>query len=467
MRILYTTFACLLWLTSSAQTFEVDTVLKNGPLAERINLVFLGDGYTASEQGVFIQSVNGILEELFSQAPFNRYKNYFNAFAVKVISLESGVSHPRTSPDPDCAAVPQMTVNNYFGSRFDNSNIHRLLYPTNLPAIVGVLGENFPLYDLAFIAVNTPYYGGAGGYVATFSNNTAGRDVAIHELGHTLGGLADEYWAGAGYAREMPNMTKQANQTMIKWKNWLGVNGVGIYGHTGDLTWKKPHQNCKMGVLGVPLCKVCSEAFVERFHEFVRAVNGHSPADENILVGLEADHDMEFSISLIKPDPNTLKVTWTKDDVVIGKNVESVTVSAADIVIKSTIRATVIDTSNLTRSEAHLTSHLYVTEWDVFKGDAITGVEIQTKARQYNLSVFPNPSASDLKFEYTLSKPSPVSVTLMDTNGRQVKNLIDTQQEAGEYSYKGTKAELRVPPGTYVLQFTFGKTIIPMKVILQ
>jgi hypothetical protein len=465
MRIFYTAFLSMLFfLTSNAQTFEVDTLLKNGPILERINLVFLGDGYTEGEQDKFVIDVNAILNELFSQAPFKNYKNYFNAYAVKVISQESGASHPRTSADPDCAPVPQKTVNNYFGSQFDNSNIHRLLYPTNMSAIIGVLANNFPLYDLIFVAVNTPYYGGAGGFVATCSSHPSGRDVAIHEIGHSFALLADEYWAGFG--SERPNMTQQTNPSLVKWKNWMGVSGVGIYGHGQGITWKKPHQNCKMGVLGVPLCKVCCEAFVEQFHVYVRPISNFLPADDKIHLDLEEEQDIYFSVSLVLPNPNTLKITWEKDDAVISKNIESIVISSADIVNKSTIRVTVMDTTAHTRSEVHETSHLYVIEWEIFKGDVVTGTEIETKAKQYNLSAYPNPAEGDLKFKYELSKPTSVTITLLDSNGQKVRSLIDSKQLAGAYEYNTAKSNLHVPPGAYIVQFNFGKTIIPIRIII-
>src|SRR5688572_11825013 len=113
-------FVCF---ASQAQTFEVDTIFKNGGLAERINLVFVGDGYKADELGKYNYDVNDILAEIFNQSPFKEYKNYFNAFAINVISNQSGASHPQTSSNSDCAQVPILTVDNYFGSKFDLGGI--------------------------------------------------------------------------------------------------------------------------------------------------------------------------------------------------------------------------------------------------------------------------------------------------------------------------------------------------------
>ena len=466
MRILYTFLFCFLMASAlCGQTFAVDTVLKNGPVADRINLVFLGDGYTAGEQGKFVTDVNDILDEMFSQAPFKQYKNYFNAYAVKVISAESGANHPKNTTDSDCT-TPVAVVDNFFGSTFDYQGIHRLLYPIKLSEVIRILSTHFPLYDQAFVAVNSPYYGGAGGFIATCSDHTNGREVAIHEIGHSFAGLADEYWVGAGFAAERPNMTKQTDPTLVKWKNWIGTGGVGIHSHSGDASWKKPHTNCKMERLNVPFCNVCSETFVERFHVFVTPLNGFSPGDNSFDIDAEPEQNLDFSLSVLPPDPNTLKITWEKNDVVISKNVESITVSSADIEETTTVRATIRDTVSLTRAEAHLTSHTYIVEWEITKG-LVTGAEIQTKSRQYNLSVYPNPAGEELTFSYTLSKPGPVNVSIVDSNGRRIKTLVNTWQENGVYEY-GYKAEdLNIPPAEYVVQFTFGKTRVPVKVILK
>src|SRR5690349_6965632 len=110
MKNIILVLALLVSWPAFAQTFQVDTLFKNGSLIERINLVFVGDGYQVNELGKFRTDVDNIVTEIFSQSPFKEYKNYFNAFAIKVISNQSGATHPRTSPDADCAPVPVLTV---------------------------------------------------------------------------------------------------------------------------------------------------------------------------------------------------------------------------------------------------------------------------------------------------------------------------------------------------------------------
>lgn len=465
MRVLYTLFFLLVGAAAlHAQPTEVVTVLENGPVADRINLVFLADGYIESEQEKFITDVNNILSAMFAQSPLKEYKPYFNVYAIKVISVESGATHPRTSPDSDCAGVPAQIVNNYFGSTFDYGNIHRLLYPMQMTKVMTTLANHFPEYDQGFVVVNSPYYGGAGGTVATCSDHAASSEVAIHEIGHSFAGLADEYWAGSQYAAEKPNMTQQTNAALVKWKNWMGTAGVGIYPHSGDASWKKPHTNCKMEKLNVPFCRVCSETFVERFHSLVKPLIGFSPSDKKLSVDPETEQTLDFSLMLVPPTPNTLKITWEKNYAPVAKNVETLSLSSLDIGSSTLIRATVRDTTILTRSDVHAASHVYQVEWQIRKG-AITGIEVQ--ARQYDLSVYPNPSGGDLKFSYTLSKSAPVKVSLVDHTGRAIRTLVSARQDGGEYTYAFTAAQLGAAPGAYTVHFTFGKTSIPVKVIIQ
>ena len=93
------------------------------------------------------------------------------------------------------------------------------------------LAKNFPNYDQVCILANTPYYGGSGGSYATTTLNTASNEIYAHEIGHSFAALSDEYYAGDGYAGERVNMTKETNPLLVKWKNWMNINGIGIYQH--------------------------------------------------------------------------------------------------------------------------------------------------------------------------------------------------------------------------------------------
>src|SRR5690348_14968350 len=86
-------------VAASAQTFTVDTILNNGNKANRINLVVLADGYTSSQQSQFVLDANNVINQLFATPPLNYYKSFFNVYAVRVVSQQSGAAHPGTAGD--------------------------------------------------------------------------------------------------------------------------------------------------------------------------------------------------------------------------------------------------------------------------------------------------------------------------------------------------------------------------------
>lgn len=59
-----------------------------------------------------------------------------------------------------------------------------------------MLDDYCPFYDIALILVNSTKYGGGGGSYAVASINSYSYEIMLHEMGHSIAGLADEYWAG-------------------------------------------------------------------------------------------------------------------------------------------------------------------------------------------------------------------------------------------------------------------------------
>ena len=431
---------------ATAQTFPVDTLLKTGPLAKRINLVLLSEGYQASEMALFRSRATQVLNSLLNQSPFLEYRGYFNAFAIEVPSSQSGSTHPRTAPD--CGTTQPFAATTYFNSTFDFGGIHRLLVPQGNAATGAVLAANFPQYDQVFMLVNSTEYGGSGGSIATASANTSATEIMVHEIGHSFAGLSDEYWAGAQYARETANMTQTTSAATVRWAPWMGTSGIGIYPHTSDPSWQKPHLNCKMQYLGRPFCAVCQEAFVEKFHTLVTPLQAYAPAALTIS---SPTQDLPFALTLLPPAPNTLRVTWTRDGTLFARNTASTTVPLALLPVGThTVRAVVTDTTALTRRATHLTQHSYTVTWTVNR--TATGVSLGSATAEYEVETYPNPVADALSLTYTLPRPAPVVLRVLDAAGRTVKTIQYHRQPAGHYQYQLRPEELGLrAAGTYTL----------------
>lgn len=429
-----------------AQTFPVDTLVKTGPLAKRINLVFIPDGYQASEMALFRTRATAVINSLFAQSPFLEYRPYFNAFAIEVPSAQSGSTHPRTASD--CGTTAAFAATTYFNSTFDYGGIHRLLVPQASAAVGTVLANNFPRYDQVFVLVNSTEYGGSGGALATASANTSATEIIVHEIGHSMAALADEYWAGSQYAREAFNMTQTTNPATVRWTPWMGTSGIGIYPYSTDPSWQKPHQNCKMQYLGVPFCAVCREAFVEKFHTLVSPLQAYSPATLAINAPTQ---NLSFALTLLPPTPNTLRVTWTRDGTVFARNTATATATLAQLPVGThVVRATVVDTTALTRRAAHLTQHTYTVDWTINRTN--TGVSMASTTAEYEVETYPNPVGDVLNLSYTLPRPAPVAFTVLDAAGRVVKTIRYGRQAPGRYQYALRPEELNLrAAGVYTL----------------
>ena len=225
--------------------FEVEKIIDNGPDANKIVLTILGDGFTAAEQDAFVASAAEVSNYLLNKHPYSAFRDVFNVYAVKVVSNESGAAETQGA-----------SVDNYFGSKFYyDGETERLLYAGYNTKVYDVLNRCTPNYDIPVVLVNSTKYGGGGGDYATVSCHSDANEILVHELGHSVGGLADEYWYRG---REAANMTATNNPQTVKWNTWMGVESVGIYAFTENPSWHRPHNNCEMRYLNRSFCEVCA-----------------------------------------------------------------------------------------------------------------------------------------------------------------------------------------------------------------
>lgn len=437
-------------LSAQEFTFDIDTLVYSGTTGNRINLVILGDGYQEHELDKFLDDSQIFLTRFFATTPVKEYRRYFNVIAIKVISEESGASHPGTANDEfPLANHPIKTVNNFFGSTFDYGGIHRLLVATNNFRISTVLASHFPEYDQAIILVNSPYYGGAGGQFATASTDASSADVAIHELGHSFAGLSDEYWAGNQYARENVNMTQVTDPSTVRWNRWMDVAGVGIHQYCCGGTsaqWYKPYTSCKMQISRMTFCPVCVETFVERFHSLVTPLEGHHPVEMEVRENL---FPRTFSLDLLHPDPSTLKTVWNLNGTVFAEDVDSVQLKGEELEEgNNRLVVSIYDDTPFTRSEVHSDLHRYSVTWTIAYSSASSVITSQRRA--FHLHTFPNPSSGQYRVDYELDTVSQVVVNLLDMNGNVLREGTVKLQASGKHS---TSLDLEeYTDGVYLLE---------------
>ncbi|MBS1777786.1 MAG: peptidase M64 [Bacteroidetes bacterium] len=381
----------LLASAGNAQTFPVSNININGPDTNRINIVVLPDGFLSSQLDTFKDKVKSIQAYVFNASPYKEYAKFFNVYSIQVPSAEAGTTHPGTATDVTEPASPIESHNTYFRSTYDNGGVHRAVWAQNSSGVFSVLNANFPMYDVPMVLVNDPEYGGTGGNYITFSINSSANETAVHELGHTFGKLWDEYWNNM--PGEHPNMTQDNSTVTNVWHKWIGTGSVGIYAHgtSGvEASWYRPHQNCKMRFLNVPLCAVCKENIIDRIYDKVNPIDAYIPANTGKIQSSATP--LSFSFTPVKPNPNTLQYKWTLNGNTINTTDTNISINESQLNIgANTLIATVTDTTLMSRSYTPAKGYMFSVQWTIQRNWASTVSNIVADNR-FSYSFYPVPA---------------------------------------------------------------------------
>jgi hypothetical protein len=435
-----------LLLSARAQTFPVDTLTYKGNVNKYINIVLLGDGFTATQQDSFIHMAKKLSTYFLGQQPWSHYKNYCNVFAIKVVSNDAGVKHPNTASDCSTDPFPTTNPDNYFGSTFDSYGIHRLVVANNGSKVAAVLSANLPQYDVVLIVANSTHYGGSGGYFAVATVNGASNEIASHETGHSFALLADEYWAGAQYAMEKPNMTQESDPLKIKWKNWLtSGTKVGINTYPG-YAWYHPSTACKMQYLGDSFCRVCGQAIIEEIHAKVNPIETYSP--DSLHITTSAQH-IRFKLSNINPAPNTLKISWKLDGNAINTKADSLILDQGSLSKGDHhLIAFVSDTTFLVRDSAHTAQYTSIVSWTISKTSS--GIDTRSASDYVSYSIYPNPASETIHYHIKSEKASEITASVYAIDGRLISQEPLQKSIGGDFDRSINIRNL--PAGTYILK---------------
>ena len=238
---------------------EVMPIQQTGPSDSRFDLVIVGDGYTRADLDTYHQQAVRRWEELAAVEPFRTYRDSFNVWQVDVLSDESGVDH-----DPTLGIRRDTALDMGFWCQGTAPGTERLLCVNETKA--RQYAELAPEADQVLALGNSAKYGGAGGGIATSSGGNARSGlIVVHELGHSVGGLADEYDHPddlyTGPEPSEPNVSTYTREEMeqgrVKWHAYLGRPSpdggvVGAYegGYYHRRGIYRPTQDSVMRTLG-------------------------------------------------------------------------------------------------------------------------------------------------------------------------------------------------------------------------
>lgn len=72
---------------------EIQKIVDGGDQVNRIDVVFMGDGYTIEEREQFFDDMRRLTNDMFNGETFRSYLPLFNIWAVYVESAESGIGY--------------------------------------------------------------------------------------------------------------------------------------------------------------------------------------------------------------------------------------------------------------------------------------------------------------------------------------------------------------------------------------
>lgn len=256
-----------------------------GDIHTKIDVVIVAEGYGRKDKKKMEEDFKKFTSYLLAQEPFKSRAEDFNVWGVGFLAETSGVTDPNAN----------RYVNSAVGSSYNTFNMDRYLMTTKLFQLHNLI-SNTP-YDHIIIMGNCDTYGGGAiyNYYAFSAVQEMSMWILPHELGHSIGGLGDEYVEDdSNYNRRYedieplePNITSLVDFEK-KWKHLVpegtpiptppveGLgrrdNGpIGAYEGAGYLEkgCYRPCTKCMMRDYA-NFCPVCTKRLHEVFDLYVR-----------------------------------------------------------------------------------------------------------------------------------------------------------------------------------------------------
>jgi hypothetical protein len=204
--------------------FEVQ---QTGDPHNKVDFVFIAEGYTAAEKDKFKSDLERMTGYLFSVEPYKSLKDRFNIKGIFRPSAEPAMDEPRQR-------LYKKTLLNASFNAFDLDRYMLIEEDHRMHEIAGQVP-----YDAIIVLVNSKRYGGGSialDYCVTTVDHPTSPQVFVHELGHSFAYLADEYYQSeVSYNEFYPmgveplelNITALLDPANVKWKDLLAP-GIAV-----------------------------------------------------------------------------------------------------------------------------------------------------------------------------------------------------------------------------------------------
>jgi len=298
------------------------TLFGRGASGRGVHLVVLGDGYREDQQDRFREHVETLIEKMQSDIGMKTHFSAWNVHMVETPSVDSGIDSNITQDSRD-------TV---YDTGYFCEQVRRLICG-NSSKIYGVAISEYPNFDQILVLVNDSRYGGSGGNFAIASAESV--EIALHEMGHSIAKLADEYVDQYVANSSVPNFTegdfanvsKSSDPDMVPWQHWLSNDAstglddsseeqVGVYegAYYQANGFYRPTRNSLMRSYEGDLGPVNSEQWALSVYEKADPILGISPISRTLEVA--AGEVVDFYVQPMF-DASVQSVQWSLDSRVI------------------------------------------------------------------------------------------------------------------------------------------------------
>ncbi|CAG7717542.1 unnamed protein product [Allacma fusca] len=193
-------------VTTGVHAPEIVKIIDGGDQRNRIDVVFMGDGYQEAERQEFFDDMTRLTQDMFEGTTFRSYLPVFNIWAIYEASVDSGIGYNSRAKNTPFRLYRE---GNTLRGIFPGNSAHA----REVCRLTGTSGCDYPS-----IIGNDDFYGGLGGeFVISTRSNRTGTVVLRHEMGHNFVDVGEEYDNGQVYS----GVNAARTVAGLGWKAWL------------------------------------------------------------------------------------------------------------------------------------------------------------------------------------------------------------------------------------------------------
>jgi hypothetical protein len=283
------------WHTDPLVVASAGPYQMSGESVDKYDIVFVAEGFMddPEDSQLFHHKIDIAIAAISNTPPLRRCA--FNFWAVRLVSRDRGVDHELADP----VICKDTALNFQLGEKDLEDRIGDwILYSWTVDSCMAAAERATDDWDLVCVLVNDTLYGGMADKTRPIIAASCGASfdsVLVHELGHRLGGLEDEYATRdscfAGQEPLPPNISRMTDRNSAKWADLIATSTpiptnlavlerdpenyrahhalmrdlVGLWQGAADCQKcvYRPQRRCMMNQVGDPFCKVCSRALTE------------------------------------------------------------------------------------------------------------------------------------------------------------------------------------------------------------